>query len=290
MKNQPLVTKSNFRAGIVLLVVLTFVFVLPDLIVYFSPRAKMSFEELSEPEREAFLKVKRNGKKNYSFRNKISRYNSPPVKFNPNNYTAEEWMALGLSEKQAAVILKFTKRKLRSNEDLKKIFVINEELYDLIKDSTYYDQNNQVAYENQKHTPSKKLIIKVNLNTSSEEELMNIPGIGAFFAKNIVKTRNELGGFVAIDQLLEVWKVDEQKLEGWKPYLILSPDEVQKVNINTATTEELAAHKYISWNLANSLVKLRLQKGSYKKVEDVKQSVLMTKELFEKLKPYFKTE
>ncbi len=290
MKDQPLVTKSNFRAGIVLLVILAFVFVLPDLIIYFSPRAKMSFEELSEPEREAFLKVKRNGKKNYSFRNKTSKYNSPPAKFNPNNYTAEEWMALGLSEKQAAVILKFTKRKLRSNEELKKIFVINEELYGLIKDSTYYDQNDKPVYENQKNTPSKKLIIKVDLNTSSEEELMTVPGIGAFFAKNIVKTRNELGGFFTLDQLLEVWKVDEQKLEGWKPYLILSPDEVQKININTATTEELAAHKYISWNLANSLVKLRLQKGSYKKVEDVKQSVLMTKELFEKLKPYFKTE
>jgi hypothetical protein len=47
-------------------------------------------------------------------------------------------MQLGLSEKQAAVVLKFTSRGLKSNEDLQRVFVISDELFELIKDSTFY--------------------------------------------------------------------------------------------------------------------------------------------------------
>lgn len=286
MTDQPTFTKSNLRGSFVFLTIIVFVFVLPDLLVYFSPPAKLSITNIDHKEKKAFGDVKKHARRSYSFRDSDSKYSTPASKFNPDTYTREEWMALGLSEKQANVILKF---RIRSNEDLKKIFVISEEFYELIKDSTVYEATppapNKTWVKN-----GDRMIVRVDVNSANEDELMKVPGIGPFYAKNIVKKRLELGGFIDLDQLLEVWKVDAAKLEAWKPYLFLSSDKVKRLNLNTATDKELAAHPYISWNLANSLVKLRLQKGSYKKVEDAMKSDLMTKELLEKLKPYLVVE
>ncbi len=291
MSNQPLVSKSNFRGALVLLLIIVCVFILPDIYLHFTKTDDLAITELNAPERDAYIKVKKNSKNKYNYRQRESRFMPPPEKFNPNNYSAQEWMALGLSEKQANVILKFTKRKLRSNEDLKKIFVIDEELFDLIKDSTYYDAvEEHKAFDDKKEYSKEKEIKRIDINTADEEELQKVPGIGPFFAKNIVKKRNELGGYVKKEQLLEVWKVDGDKYLSWEPYLSLSKTGIKYLDINKATAEEFAAHAYITWNLANSLVKLRTQKGGYKKIEDLKQSVLMTDELFEKLKPYLKIE
>jgi DNA uptake protein ComE-like DNA-binding protein len=95
-----------------------------------------------------------------------------------------------------------------------------------------------------------------------------------------------LGGFYSVQQLLEVWKVDEEKLAQWLPSLTVNTAKIQVLHLNTANASDLQVHPYISWNLANSIVKLRLQNGPFKKVEDIKQSVLMTNELFEQLKRY----
>lgn len=291
MSNLPLLSKSNFRGALILLLILVCIFILPDIYLHFNKTAELKITELNAPEREAYIKVKKNSKNRYNYRQRESRFMPPPEKFNPNNYSVQEWMALGLSEKQANVILKFTKRKLRSNEDLKKIFVINDELFEIIKDSTYYDaQEEYKVVDDKKDFSKEKEIKRIDINTADEEELQKVPGIGPFFARNIVKKRTELGGYVRKEQLLEVWKVDGDKYLSWEPYLFVTKTGVKYLDLNKSTAEEFAAHTYITWNLANSLVKLRIQKGGFKKIDDVKQSVLMTEELFEKLKPYFKIE
>jgi DNA uptake protein ComE-like DNA-binding protein len=67
---------------------------------------------------------------------------------------------------------------------------------------------------------------------------------------------------------------------------LFDQSKLKRININTASVDDLKAHPYISWNLANSIVKLRSQIGQYNRIEDVKKSVLMTDELYEKLKRY----
>jgi DNA uptake protein ComE-like DNA-binding protein len=117
------------------------------------------------------------------------------------------------------------------------------------------------------------------------EELQQVKGVGPFFAKQIVKYRDAIGGFHDEHQLLKVWKVDEEKFAAWKPYIYTS-GEIKKLSLNDASLEELEAHPLISWNLANSIVKLRLQNGPFKRIEDVKRSALMNEQLFEELKWY----
>jgi len=286
MQNKPTLSKATFRGTLIFVALLIVVFLLPDILMSFNENGPVHISSRNKDFQESLETVQRNSRKRYDRYEKGSRYQRPSTAFNPNLYTLEEWMALGLSEKQAAVVIKFTKRGLRSNEDLKRIFVISDELFALIKDSTVYPAASVYTATNYRDEYQPKPVVKVNINTASMEELMTVKGVGPFFAKQIVKLRDELGGFYDASQLMDVWKMDEEKLNAMLPGLELNPQSLRKININTATAEELKTHPYISWNLANSIVKLRSQNGPYKSVEGVRKSVLMTAELYEKLKRY----
>ena len=46
--------------------------------------------------------------------------------------------------------------------------------------------------------------VALNLNTASQEELQDLPGVGPVLAERIVAHRDGIGGFTAIEQLQEV--------------------------------------------------------------------------------------
>ena len=100
----------------------------------------------------------------------------------------------------------------------------------------------------------------LDLNTASAEELERLPGIGPKTAERIVRYREKLGYFVSLDQLREVWGLREENLSRALPYLKVET-RGRPLSLRTASVEELAAHPYISWKLAKSLVRYRRQWG-----------------------------
>jgi competence protein ComEA len=217
---------------------------------------------------------------------KNRKFSIPPSKFNPNNYSLKDWIHLGLTEKQAAVVLKFSKYGFHSNEDLKKVFVISDEFFHLIKDSTFYEAK---SFDNTRlvvQSNSDAILFKVELNVATQNELELVKGIGSFYAKNILNKRTQLGGFYCKEQLLEVWKMEEEKYLSIVNYFDVDITKINKINLNKASLEELKAHPYINWNLANNLIKMREERNGFIQLEEIKESVLISDELFVKLKHY----
>lgn len=259
------------------------------LLVIFFPRIIRSF---SQPVQIAISKskiadFKQNREKYYQYKwpaKAKKRFKTPQRSFNPNDYKKSDWMILGLSEKQANVVTKFTTRGIYSEEDLQKIFVIPDVLYKLIKDSIIYAKRPEI----QKAEKEKKIIIPIlyDLNTASENELMMIKGLGNYYAKAIVKYRNELGGFVRRSQLMEIFKMSNESYEKIIPHIQINPFEIRPLHINEATMEELNAHPYLNWDQANSIFKMRLQKNGYKSINEIKESHLINEETYDKLLPY----
>jgi competence ComEA-like helix-hairpin-helix protein len=213
------------------------------------------------------------------------KFTKPLSKFDPNNYREEDWIRLGLSTKQAKVVLNFSKRGLYSNEDLKRIFVISDELFNLIKDSTFYSlKKGSTILIDKSISKSNSMLIEIN--SATEEELLNIKGIGPFFAKQILKKRNELGGFNQVSQLKEVWKMEQENFEIIEPFIKIDNSKIIKIELNSVNLDNLKKHPYVRWNIANSIIKIREQKGGFKNIEEIKESVLINEEMFEKLKPY----
>jgi competence ComEA-like helix-hairpin-helix protein len=195
-------------------------------------------------------------------------------------------MKLGLSEKQVTVVLKFTNRGIYSNEDLKKIFVIPEELFNKIKDSTYFPQKETLSKIERELNQDRPTTILVDLNKSTVEEFTKINGIGPFYAKQIIRYREQLGGYHSKEQLLEVWKMNLETYEKLKDYIFIQKGEINKISLNSTNINELNNHPYLNWNQANSIIKMRDQRGGFNSINDIKESVLIDEETFEKLVPY----
>ena len=241
-------------------------------------------EELDEVEKQ-IQDSKTSRKKKYS-KKKKERYTVPQAAFDPNEYVLSDWVKIGLSEKQANVVIRFTQHGIYSNEELKKIFVISDDLFGLIKDSTFYPAKPQKnsAFSQTVSRRSEKI---VQLNLATHDELIELNGIGDYYAKKIIEYREKLGGFHSQEQLLELWKFTPEKLAKIKDQLLVSGD-LQKININEVSYEELVKHPYVSSKVANSIVKMRSQRDGYKNLEDVLDSKLIDRELFNKLEPYIK--
>ena len=283
MENPIEFSKQSRRAIIIFIALLLLIAFIPRILSSFLPNEKITFTE-EELKIINFTPKKRSYK---SFIRRKREYKVPPSKFDPNAYTIKDWMYLGLTQKQAEAVIKFGKYGFKTNQQLAKVFVIPKEVFELLKDSTFYPTESQpYSFKENRPIPQEKKIARIELNSASEEELITIPGIGPFFASNITKQRDKLGGFIKYEQLTEVWKFSPEKLEEIKPYVNLDVSKIVKLNINTVTVEELKRHPYFSWNVANSIVKMRKQKGSFTSISELKESVLITEELFLKIKPY----
>lgn len=219
---------------------------------------------------------------------KHSKYKRPVKKFDPNAYSSKDWQALGLSEKQAEIVLKFSKRGINNNSDLEKIYVFPKELLALIDDWTVYPDVQEPKTATKYFEEKKKEIIKrtIDINEASFDDLIELKGIGEYLANRIIEQRDKLGGFISIHQLKEIKYLDEEKFAVFEDQLICGTNEIKKININEASFDEIKAHPYIIYSIANSLVKMRKQKGRFETLDEIKESVLINEELFQKLKPY----
>lgn len=111
----------------------------------------------------------------------------------------------------------------------------------------------------------------IEINKADTSLLKRIPGIGSSYANRIVKYRNLLGGYIDIEQLKEVWGIDNDLLEAITPYITIEP-EVQKIKINSADFKALIKHPYINKEQVKIIIDIRERKG---KIESIKRLELL---------------
>jgi competence ComEA-like helix-hairpin-helix protein len=75
-----------------------------------------------------------------------------------------------------------------------------------------------------------------------------------------------------------------------KENLALKGTFIKKININTATTDELKTHPYIKWNIANTIIAYRNEHGVFSTIEDLKKIMIITDDIYKKLAPYLSTQ
>jgi competence ComEA-like helix-hairpin-helix protein len=217
--------------------------------------------------------------------------NGELFQFDPNTLSVEGWRKLGLSEKTSKTIDKYRSKggKFYKPEDIKKIWGMPEGFYERVKDyivmapvQNNYQQNN---FEKPTYTKPEKKVVVVNINEADTSAFIALPGIGSKLASRIINFRNKLGGFYSIDQVGETYGLPDSTFQKIKASLQLS-GSVKKLDVNTATKDELKAHPYIKWNLANAIVEYRNQHGAFKSLDDLKNISVIDEATFEKIVHY----
>jgi competence protein ComEA len=239
--------------------------------------------------------------------------------FDPNLIGQADWMRLGLSEKQAAAVVRYVEKggQFRQVGDLKKMYTISPEKY--LELSPYVKITNPSAgkypaglpINSSKTTnsdqpivgntpvrtegPSKAIfnssypknaVVVVEINGADSASLDGIRGIGPAFALRILTYRERIGGFVNKEQLMEVFGLDSLKYSEIKSQVRVDANSIRKININTVTTDKLKNHPYIRFKQLNAIVQYRIQHGNYGNIADLAKVVVIPAETITRLAPY----
>ena len=117
-----------------------------------------------------------------------------------------------------------------------------------------------------------------------------LPGIGSKLSKRIISFREKLGGFYSVAQIGEVYNLPDSTFQKIKKFLVVNSKAIRRININSATADQLRAHPYINYTVANAIFQYRQQHGNYSSVEDLKKIMTISDEMLNKVSPYLSVE
>lgn len=205
--------------------------------------------------------------------------------FDPNGLPEQDWVRLGLSPAQAKAVKSFESKggKFESKQDVKKLFVISDEKYAELEPYIALPEKKESAAFTEKKENKPRI---VELNTADSLLLIGINGIGPAFAHRILAYREKLGGFHSVEQLKEVFGIDEEHYSLIEPAVKADSSYIRRIDINTVTVSDLRRHPYMGPAVAQALVSYRKQHGNFRSVADIRGCKLITPGLYEKIAPY----
>jgi competence protein ComEA len=220
--------------------------------------------------------------------------------FDPNSATPEELEKTGLQKKVIKNIIKYREKGGRFNtrQDMKKIYGLDSneylriEPYILIRidsaETTIWKEggiSDTVIHHN-------RFTVKppVPLNMSDSADLAEIYGIGPVLSSRIIKYRKLLGGYVSVEQLLEVYGMTPENFNRIRDFLYVDSSLVSHLNLNGVTSEELSRHPYLNDYQARSIIAYREIKGKINNTDEIIMNGLLPDDVYKKIRPYLITE
>ena len=185
--------------------------------------------------------VRRNSQ--HSSRAQAVRRNAPypapeSFRFDPNTATVEDFCRLGFTPKQAESIHAYRQKggRFHRKSDFAKSYVVSDSIYRRLEQ--YID------------------IPLVDLNTADSTALDDLPGIGGWYASKIIEYRKSLGGYSSKEQLLEIYRFDQQKYDALKDLVTIKEPYVYP--LWSLPADSLRKHPYIgNYETAKAIVMFR---------------------------------
>ena len=201
-----------------------------------------------------------------------------PFPFNPNTITEEEWLQMGLTDRQVRSIMNYKAKggRFYSKSDVEKLYAISEEEYAQLEPFIVLPEvarGNTAKPTAKKHEsqafddkpkPEKKAIPVVDLNTVDSTTLVELPRMGGYMASRIIAFREKLGGFVEVEQLLDVKGLDSTRFAAMRPYLLIGDTETRRIDVNRADFKTLVGHPYLSYEQVKRIFRQRETRGMIK--------------------------
>ncbi|MGB5227025.1 MAG: helix-hairpin-helix domain-containing protein [Eudoraea sp.] len=183
--------------------------------------------------------------------------------FNPNFITDYKGYTLGLSNEEIdrLHVFRSENRWVNSTKEFQQVTLISDSLLKIL--APYFNfpewKNRTKIIEKERKQKSVLTVVRYkDLNQANSEELKLIYGIGDKLSARIVKFRNRLGGFMVNEQLYDVYGLQEEVvLRILEEFRVKEQPIIKRININTATREEMEQLIYINQNLAIQIVNYR---------------------------------
>jgi len=197
--------------------------------------------------------------------------------FNPNYITDFKGASLGMSNEEIDRLLAFRKQDkwINSTKEFQEITQVSDSLLNVI--SPYFKFPEWVTNPKRSNTTNnynskpKTFAQKQDLNTATAKDLQKVNGIGEYYSKAIIKLRNTFpGGFIADVQLQDVYGLKPEVIEKiTSEFTVKTPRAIKKINLNTATIDELVTIQHIDYEIAQNIVEQRLLHEGFKSINEL---------------------
>lgn len=298
-------TRKEKRGALVLMLLIVGICSIPVIMAYFMGNKMRTTNEYDKKIADLYEKQRHAKNSTYNANNQQPYKNNyaPYIKkgvsfkpkgtlfeFDPNTIDESGWKKLGLRDKTISTILNFRNKggKFRTVEDIGKIWGLFPDEADRLKPYVRIALKNDGLYLNQykaNKNQGRPAIAAIDINAADTSALMALPGIGSKLSARILQFRNKLGGFHSLDQVKETYALHDSVFQKIVPYLKLYTG-ITVININEASIDQLKAHPYIRYHLANAIVQYRMQHGPYQSIEDIKKIMIIDEVIFTKIAPY----
>lgn len=225
--------------------------------------------------------------------------------FDPNTADSTTLVHLGLKPWQASNMLKYRAKggRYREAEDLKRLYGMTDSMYlallpyvviDTLAIDRWRDSVRMAADSVPRYVSHKRDTI-LNLRTADTTELKMIKGIGSYRAKQIIRYREQLGGFVSVEQLREVKALqpllkDSLSTDSLLSHFFIDSVRVVPLKVNSMRVERLQRHPYLSFEQARAIYELRRKKIHLKHLDQLRTLDCLTEQDIQRLRPYLSFE
>ncbi|HBC37754.1 MAG TPA: hypothetical protein DC016_02580 [Porphyromonadaceae bacterium] len=94
-----------------------------------------------------------------------------------------------------------------------------------------------------------------------------------------------MGGFVSVEQLREVYGIDNELFSRISPY-IQADENFRKLRINELEFKELLRHPYLNYKQVRAIMNLRKKKGNIASIHELVMLDEFTSEDIFRIEPY----
>ena len=215
--------------------------------------------------------------------------------FDPNTADSTQLLRLGLQPWQVRNIYKYRAHGgiYRQKEDFARLYGLTVKQYrelepyirissDYLPASTLVGKREPIERDTLRYPVKIQENEHVVLNTADTTQLRKVPGIGSYYASEIIRHGQRLGGYVSVDQLDEI----EDFPKDAKQYFVIANAHPKRMNINRLTLQQLRRHPYINFYRAKAITDYRRLHGDIKSLNELRLNKDFTDEVIRRLEPY----
>jgi len=225
-------------------------------------------------------------------------------KFNPDQLSATDWMAMGLSEKQSEAILKYKNYlggSFISKEKFKDCFIISTENYKKLEPYLLLPAKTPENYRNfaRRSGPEKQKIQYHSFDPNSlDPNGWQSLGFSEKQVQSIINYRDRIlkGSFKSPEDLQKCFMISAEKFEELKPYIKIIPStataakkteskqetDFSKINLNAITFKQLVEFG-LDEKSAASILGFRKKLGGFINKQQILDTYNIDKEIVSKL-------
>ena len=217
--------------------------------------------------------------------------------FNPNFITDYKGYTLGMSNEEIDRLMEFREKDnwINSTADFQKVTGVSDSLLNEL--SPYFkfpewvtNPKSRVYLKSDKSDKGftvKPYAQKIDLNNATEEQLMQVSGIGEALSKRIVTYREKMGGFSHDSQLYEVYGLDATVVQRTlNLFTVKTPKEINKVNVNSASASDISTIPGVTFEMAKKIWEFRKLRGKISSIQELEKIEGMTERKLQQIQLY----